>query len=41
MSMKERARLRLPGTPSLIVNGKRYSSGISEEELAALIEAAR
>jgi protein-disulfide isomerase len=35
------ARLRLPGTPSLIVNGRLYSGGISEEELSTLISASR
>lgn len=35
------ARLRLPGTPSLIVNGRLYSGGMSEEELSALISASR
>jgi len=31
------ARLQLPGTPSLIVNGRLYSGAISEEELSAMI----
>jgi protein-disulfide isomerase len=35
------ARLRLPGTPSLIVNGRLYSGGVTEEELSALISASR
>jgi protein-disulfide isomerase len=31
------AQLQLPGTPSLIVNGRLYSGAISEEELSAII----
>lgn len=35
------ARLQLPGTPSLIVNGRLYSGAISEEDLSRMISAPR
>jgi protein-disulfide isomerase len=36
---KAAAKLRLPGTPSVIVDGKLYSGAITEAELGAIIDA--
>lgn len=38
---KTAAKLELPGTPSLIVNGRLYSGAISEAELDSMIAGAR
>lgn len=38
---KQAAKLRLPGTPSVIIDGKLYSGAITESELSTLIDAAR
>jgi protein-disulfide isomerase len=35
------AKLRLPGTPSLIVNGRLYSGAIGEAELSEMVSASR
>jgi protein-disulfide isomerase len=36
---KTAARLRLPGTPSIIVNGRLYTGAITEADLGAMIDA--